>query len=237
MTRVDAISLQALQTENSKRVEHNSEKDDIGEILRNNGNKLKAERLKNVPKDIQEKYQEAKEILYAISNKYDKYNDFIKYPQYFVTESSKDGISHSGLRVIFSVEKALQEISPSEKSTYLKYKKVMENLEAQYPELSPEKYYGLTSSFEESINDIPAEKKEVQVPSVNDGADKIPQEAHTPVANEHNPENKLVKGLRTAPFGPILGHVINESVENSKDDNPVKKIIKAPLGVLGWLLP
>ena len=245
MTRVEAIPLNTIENSNLKKLEIKSEEfvDIIGKRSTDfDWNKLHAERLKNVPKDVQEKYQEDKEIVDAIRSKYEADQRCYVSKEKFL----------SSLEYSFSEEKMLQCMSLSERPLYLKYKKVIENLETQYPELDAGVY------FAEILAEKPAEKNEVQLPCLDDPAVEIPHALDKPVDDpvaeiphaldkpvddpaaeipntQDKPVAKSVKCLKSAAFGPILGDLINDSDEKNKDDNLLKTIIKAPLGFLARL--
>lgn len=230
MTRVEAIPLNTIENSNLKKLEIKSEEfvDIIGKRSTDfDWNKLHAERLKNVPKDVQEKYQEAKEIVDAIRSKYEADQRCYVSKEKFL----------SSLEYSFSEEKMLQCMSLSERPLYLKYKKVIENLETQYPELDAGVY------FAEILAEKPAEKNEVQLPCLDEPAVEIPHAQDKPVDDpvaeipnaQDKPVAKSVKCLKSSAFGPILGDLINDSDEKNKDDNLLKTIIKAPLGFLARL--
>lgn len=226
MARIEAISGQTLRVESAPVAKQNAEQYEIGRELKGDVvAKADAERLKNVPKNVQEKYEEAKEIINAIEKEYD---NFMKYPQCFEQgRTEKDGLmGYDVLRLSFSREKMLKHMSSFEKSTYLKYAKVVEDLEAQYPELNAYNYY--TKIAHSSKEDIPPVSVQPEPSKVVTDVE-MPSDNETPVANGNG---IFKKALKFGVFGPIVAPLIPD-----KDEPLAKGLGKAPLGVLGWLLP
>ncbi len=191
MTRIEAISGQTAQTESVPVAERDVEQYEIGRELKGDVvAKANAERLKNVPKDVIDEYEAARDTMNALTLEHDEFSKMTR----------------------------------EDKSIYLECKKIMEDLEAQYPELNAQNYYAKIASS--SQEDIPIQEQ----PEPSEvAAAEIPSDTEAPAANENG---FLKKALKFAVFGPIVAPLIPD-----KDEPLAKSLVKAPLGVLGWFLP
>lgn len=224
---------QTLQAKQSGKTFSTKTTDEIREELRIKSEKAKAERLKNVPKEVVEEFEECKDVYNSIRNQYITDID---------CQEAKGYDTWGYPKLNFSQEKMMQKMSSFEKKYYNDCINKIQELLQKYPELLPcMTKFDPEKGFYWDIKNNDTENDKTSTNEVND--DNTPQQVQQPQQEEQQ-ESKNKKGLNKLDkallgvFGGVAGSAIAATTPTNDDGGSKvgKSIVKGALGIFGWLI-